>query len=176
MPLINIGYGSLASSEVMNDNFNYLDNRVTTVANNLTTTSSSIYSNIASMNSTFTQKTENIEDEIDNLQTDLTALRNDFDSYSIMPDYAKAVTVNYSSGDRVGFNGWLQCESINGSASDAGFFAFIDGVRFCAMQSGSSSGIPDADANITLVSENSILTFSGSASHSFKRIPFVGGE
>ena len=35
MPLTHIEYGSLASSETMNDNFEYLDDRVTTVANNL---------------------------------------------------------------------------------------------------------------------------------------------
>ena len=55
MALTKIEYGSLASSETMNNNFEYLDNRISTVVENVTTDNASIYSNIASINSLITQ-------------------------------------------------------------------------------------------------------------------------
>ena len=50
MALTRIEYGALASSETMNNNFDYLDNRISTVVENITTDNASIYSNIASIN------------------------------------------------------------------------------------------------------------------------------
>lgn len=93
MPLTHIEYGSLASSETMNDNFEYLDNRVTTVANNLTSSSSSIYSNIASLNSTFSQTTEGLASDIAELETYAQNIRNDLDSVNNAPDYSKGIAI-----------------------------------------------------------------------------------
>ena len=93
MPLTEIEYGSLASSELLNNNFEYLDNRATTIANNLTSTSSSLYSGIASLNSTFSQKNEEIESDIDNLESDLSDLRDDFDGQNNAPDYSRGVGI-----------------------------------------------------------------------------------
>ena len=101
MPLTNIEYGSLASSEVMNDNFEYLDNRITTVAESLTSTSSSIYSNIESVNNTFTQNNqERIEDisdlngAVDTLNNNLNTLTNNVNSTNNAPDYSKGVSIS----------------------------------------------------------------------------------
>ncbi len=49
MALINIEYGSLASSSVMNNNFEYLDNRISTLSESLTAATSSISSVSASI-------------------------------------------------------------------------------------------------------------------------------
>ena len=93
MPLTHIEYGSLASSETMNNNFEYLDNRITTVANNLTTTSSSIYSNIASLNSTFTQANENILSEVSDLTEYARSIRDDFEAQNNAPDYKHGIGI-----------------------------------------------------------------------------------
>ncbi len=78
MALIEIEYGSLASSEMMNNNFNYLDNRVSGVSENLISTAASINSNIVSINNAVTSLSENtttsLEDINSNLETINTAL------------------------------------------------------------------------------------------------------
>ena len=51
MTLTTIEYGSLASSALLNDNFEYLDGRVTTVSEALSSNVASINANIASVNS-----------------------------------------------------------------------------------------------------------------------------
>lgn len=55
MALINIEYGALASSEVMNNNFEYLDNRISSAVEGNASTTAAIYSNIASINSLITR-------------------------------------------------------------------------------------------------------------------------
>ena len=93
MPLIHIEYGSLASSETMNDNFEYLDDRVTTVANNLVSTSTSIYSNISGMNSSFSEQLSDLSSDIDDLEDELDGLRDDFTSQNNAPDYSGGIGI-----------------------------------------------------------------------------------
>ena len=105
MPLTHIEYGSLASSETMNNNFEYLDNRATTIANNITSTSSSIYSNLASLISTFSQTTGDIETELSELTTFTQNIKNDFDSQNNAPDYSKGISITMPY--TVGANGYV---------------------------------------------------------------------
>ena len=55
MALTKIEYGALASSSVMNNNFEYLDNRISSLSENLSSSNSGIYSNIASINALIVQ-------------------------------------------------------------------------------------------------------------------------
>lgn len=64
MALTEIEYGSLASSEVINGNFNYLDNKISEVAENIITTTATMNSNIASINSSMSTMKEEINDSI----------------------------------------------------------------------------------------------------------------
>lgn len=50
MGLIEIEYGSLASSKDMNDNFNYLDSEISTLADEITTKTASFSSTVATLN------------------------------------------------------------------------------------------------------------------------------
>ena len=93
MPLSHLEYGSLASSEELNDNFEYLDNRITTVAENLTSTSSSFYSNVANINSSFSQQNSEMASDIDSLGDALETLRDDFDSQNNAPDYSHGIGI-----------------------------------------------------------------------------------
>ena len=93
MSLTHIEYGSLASSSVMNNNFEYLDNRVTTVANNLTSTASSINSNIASLNSSFSETVQEISSDLSDVELYHNALRADFDTQNEAPDYSNPSTI-----------------------------------------------------------------------------------
>ena len=58
MALTEIEYGSLASSEIMNNNFQYLDNRISNVSETVSTNQAGVNSNIASINSTLTSMSE----------------------------------------------------------------------------------------------------------------------
>ena len=60
MPLINIAYGSLASSETMNKNFNYLDEKIENESNATMTSISSILSNVATINTRLAELSESI--------------------------------------------------------------------------------------------------------------------
>lgn len=55
MALTTIEYGALASSEVMNNNFEYLDNRISSVSETFNSNNAGIYSNIASINTLIIQ-------------------------------------------------------------------------------------------------------------------------
>ena len=71
MALTRIEYGSLASSAVMNNNFDYLDDRISGVAASLASNTATINSNIATLNLSITNSNEE-------LQTSLTTLQNNF--------------------------------------------------------------------------------------------------
>ncbi len=71
MALTTIEYGSLASSEVMNNNFEYLDNKITEISDTLISNTASIYSNIASINSSISSLRESLSENISNLQNSL---------------------------------------------------------------------------------------------------------
>ena len=60
MGLINIEYGSLASSNTINNNFSYLDNRINSSNESII----SIQNNLSSMNSTLSQCIENSKEEL----------------------------------------------------------------------------------------------------------------
>ncbi len=93
MPLTHIEYGSLASSETLNDNFEYLDDRVTTVANNLVSTSTSIYSNISGLNTSLSAQISELTSDISDLGEDLDELRQSFTSKNDSPDYSRGVGI-----------------------------------------------------------------------------------
>lgn len=93
MPLINIEYGSLASSEVMNDNFAYLDDRITNNAESAASNNASLLSNLLNLNNTLTQTDNEIKSDLSDLEEDVTELRSDFDSQNNAPDYSKGIGI-----------------------------------------------------------------------------------
>lgn len=64
MALINIEYGSMASSEIMNKNFVYLDNKIGETMDSVMTSISSILSNIATINARLGDMAEDISDSV----------------------------------------------------------------------------------------------------------------
>ena len=72
MALTEIEYGSLASSDVMNKNFEYLDNKIVDVSEDLASNVATINSNIATINSSITTMNENLTKSVEDLNTNLT--------------------------------------------------------------------------------------------------------
>ncbi len=180
MSLTHIEYGSLASSEVMNNNFEFLDDRITTVAGNLSSAVSGINSGIASINSNLSESINDIESDLDTLETDVSEVRTDFYSRYYTPNYNNAIAVNYTSGDTVGFNGWLGIYYATQDANQQ-MFMKINGVPVSGIITGSQGGQVDGNACIVLVSETDVITWTGSFGGYpnylyFYKIPFLGGQ
>ena len=77
MALTEIQYGSLASSEVMNNNFNYLDGRINTVSESIQTATEDINSDIVSINNSIGTLEDDIEENataISSIQTTVQTL------------------------------------------------------------------------------------------------------
>lgn len=72
MALTEIEYGSLASSSIMNNNFEYLDNKIAAVSEDLQARDASINSNIVTINNSLTTLNGNLTEEINNINTTLT--------------------------------------------------------------------------------------------------------
>ena len=76
MALTEIEYGSLASSEVMNNNFEYLDNKISDVSENLASNVATINANIATANTSISTLGENVNKSVVNLNTNLAEATN----------------------------------------------------------------------------------------------------
>ena len=71
MALTNIEYGSLASSDVMNQNFTYLDNRISSLSSDLTSNVATINSNIATVNSNISSMSDSYDESFQSVNTTL---------------------------------------------------------------------------------------------------------
>ena len=76
MALTEIEYGSLASSNVMNNNFEYLDNKITDVSESLSSNVATINSNLATTNASISTLGENGNKSVEDLNTNLTEATN----------------------------------------------------------------------------------------------------
>lgn len=72
MALTEIEYGSLASSEIMNNNFEYLDNKISDVSENLISNTATTNSNIATINTSITALHEEMDKSLEELNKNLT--------------------------------------------------------------------------------------------------------
>ncbi len=79
MALINIEYGSLASSKTLNDNFQYLDDRISSESDNHITDIASINSNIVSINNSISQFNEETNENLENINTTLEEISTSFE-------------------------------------------------------------------------------------------------
>lgn len=69
MALINIEYGSLASSDTMNKNFMYLDDKIAESSESIMTSISSILSNIATINTRLNDISEHMNDSLEGISS-----------------------------------------------------------------------------------------------------------
>lgn len=68
MALTTIKYGELASSEVVNNNFKYLDDKISNLNETVTSNKAGMNSNIASINSSITTINENMTKNVEKLE------------------------------------------------------------------------------------------------------------
>lgn len=113
MALIDIEYGSLASSETMNKNFTYLDNKIEESADAINTSISSILSNIATINSRLNEMSDEFSDSVSNLNTTIEDYKSKtkllVNKSCMVPDWANCVSVELipENNYEVPTNGYL---------------------------------------------------------------------
>lgn len=111
MALINIEYGALASSEVMNKNFIYLDDKISENSESLMTSISSILSNIATINTRLNEISENTSDSITNLSSIIEEYKSKtkllVKKASMLPDWNNCMSISVSSNFTAPMNGYV---------------------------------------------------------------------
>ncbi len=84
MALTEIEYGSLASSEVMNNNFQYLDDKISSVSETVISNEAGVSSNIASINSTISSMSEELTSNIEELETNVDELTSSLNTSGLL--------------------------------------------------------------------------------------------
>ena len=116
MALINIDYGSLASSETMNKNFIYLDSKIADVADSINTNISSILSNIATLNSRLSDLSESIVDSVEDFTTEIESLKNKTQNLinhsTMVPNWANCIELSEINNYKVSSNGYIMINPI----------------------------------------------------------------
>jgi len=113
MALTTIEYGSLASSETLNNNFSYLDDKITDSNESIATSISSILSNIATINSRITELSTSLGNSLATLDTKVESYRvktkSLVDQATIVPNWAScaSITLSSSTAYTVTGNGYL---------------------------------------------------------------------
>jgi len=103
MTLTTITHGSIASSEIMNNNFSYLDEKINTSNTQLNTSISSILSNIATINNTLSDLSESVSLSISNLQATLTDYKNKTKllvaNSTMVPNWSSCKTITLTTSE-----------------------------------------------------------------------------
>lgn len=113
MALENIEYGSLASSETMNKNFSYLDNKIAETHDSIMTSISSILSNIATINTRLSDLSEGIENTSETLESKIenykTKTKELVNKVAMLPKWTdcSAITFQVNTVYNVPSNGYL---------------------------------------------------------------------
>lgn len=130
MALTEIEYGSLASSEIMNSNFQYLDNRISSVSETVSGNQAGVNSNIASINSTLTSMREEIDSDIEEINKSIEETNAKFSENGIFTTtYINGTSWyrEYFSDEKKETRVWLEQGGVCGSRGTATFVkAFRD--------------------------------------------------
>ncbi len=74
MALTRIEYGALASSDVINGNYEYLDNRISSLSQTMISGNASLNSSIASINSSITTLNDNLQADIAEAESNMESI------------------------------------------------------------------------------------------------------
>lgn len=121
MALTNIEYGSVASSEVVNNNFQYLDDKISSVSQSLSTNVTALSGSISSLSSVVDNNKSEAEEEHSALQESIDDITKDIAGITTTLDEAIYVKESYRSGKnwyRVYTDGWVEqggCAYVGGT-------------------------------------------------------------
>ena len=122
MALINIEYGSLASSETMNSNFQYLDDKISEVSSSLTTSISSVSSNIATVNANLSDLSDTLDSTKEELEGSIEDAIEEANSSVLtavmLPNWAGCITISKPESYKVPSNGYILLNPVASSSGD----------------------------------------------------------
>ena len=111
MALINIEYGSVARSEVLNKNFLYLDEKIADSNTSVATNISSILSNIATINTRLNDLAETVSDYVSEFNSTLDEYKSKtkilINSATMVPNWSACVAIEDTTTYTVPVNGYL---------------------------------------------------------------------
>ena len=111
MTLTNIDYGSLASSEVLNKNFLYLEEKIVDTADTITTSISSMLSNIATLNTRIGDVSEDVTEVAKSNEVNLENAKSEIGkkicNYSMVPNWSACVAISTPNSYVIPSNGYL---------------------------------------------------------------------
>lgn len=129
MTLTNIEYGSIASSEILNNNFKFLEEKIDGSEDKLNTDISSILSNIATINTRLTELSESLIDAIGNFESNISEVYSKMtiaiNKVSLIPNWSNLYSVSSLAEYLANANGYLLITSIK---TDAGTLTINDEV------------------------------------------------
>lgn len=128
---------------------------------------------ISDQNSTLSDDISNVEKGLNEKLAALEESVEKVDAKSEVPDYAKATGITFKSGQAVGFDGWISIYSYT-YPNDQNRFVYINGTIVHSAQGGSQNGYGDSTTNVVRVQADDIITISGNASTTYKKIPIRG--
>ena len=111
MTLINIEYGSIASSETMNKNFSYLEEKINNTSDSIMTSISSILSNIATINTRLSEMSELINENDSNMSSKIEEYKNKtkilVQASTMLPHWNGCCSITINERYSVSSNGYI---------------------------------------------------------------------
>ena len=159
------------------DNMNHIEDGIVGNDAAITTINSKIPSNATSSNKMVTQSDLDTKADVDlsNINASQTAKETIIDWG--MPDYSRATTITYNSGDEIGFDGYL---AITGywQNKDTSASLYIDGCLVMRQSSANDNGYSQSNHNSVFVNVSStdVITWQkySKSNLTFYSIPFKG--
>lgn len=111
MALTNIEYGSVASSEVVKNNFQYLDDKISSVSQSLSTNVTTLSGSISSLSSVVDSNKEETETANEELQASIDDVNESIDTINTTLNAAIYIKETYNSGKdwyRLYTDGWCE--------------------------------------------------------------------
>ena len=122
MALTNIEYGSMASSSVMNNNFSYLDDKISDTAESVAASISSITSNIATINSRISEVSGDLQDSAEDLETSIINTANTIkagvNGISMIPNWSGCSEISSLNNYTAPSNGYIILVSTTGGTGN----------------------------------------------------------
>lgn len=160
MALTRIQYGGDVASGVLNDNFEYLDDRITDVGSSIST----VQSNLASVSSTLNGRINNLdfatpqdlEDAVTELEASIGTVDDKVDSINYAPDYSKAVGISIPY--TVLEDGWI---SIYMRGAWGGFATYVNSQMIAYVEGATDNRFTNGNVNTFMVSAGDTITTTG---------------
>ena len=123
MALTNIEYGSVASSKILNDNFNYLESLVAEASTRLDGFNDGIDSKIATSKKVLQESIQEIDTKVDEFKSVIDKQINDVETDINSKINIKTTYINGSAWYRIWSDGW--CEQGGGISTDNGTITLL---------------------------------------------------